>query len=327
MKHRAKFGGLFLGLLIIFACLCVYIFQDEFKARDFILSGELSSVISSLKLTDRANLILRATHPELQDKKSFNQNCNSHSQEIYVLGCYREDQDRLYVYNVNSSELPGVREVTTAHEMLHAAYHRLLFWEKLNLKDQLQSVYDSLPADSDLRTSMQNYRPDELYDELHSRIGTEVKDLPASLERYYQRYFTDRQSIVSFNQQYHNIFIELKNETNHLKESIEKQKQLINSRTKQYQEQKQQLSDEITQFNSRAARGDFINQTEFRKQRQAVIGRINQLNLQYDELKKSIEKLNQDIAKYNQNIYHNSQLIEQINSNSIPRVDKGLSSS
>ena len=161
MKHRAKFGGLFLGFLIIFACLCVYIFQDEFKARDFILSGELSSVTSSLKLTDRANLILRATHPELQDKKSFNQNCNSHSQEIYVLGCYREDQDRLYVYNVNSSELPGVREVTTAHEMLHAAYHRLLFWEKLNLKDQLQSVYDSLPADSDLRTSMQNYRPDE----------------------------------------------------------------------------------------------------------------------------------------------------------------------
>ena len=174
---------------------------------------------------------------------------------------------------------------------------------------------------------MQNYRPDEFYDELHSRIGTEVKDLPASLERYYQRYFTDRQSIVSFNQQYHNVFIELKKETNCLKESIEKQKQSINSRTKQYQEQKQQLSDEITQFNSRAARGDFVNQTEFKEQRQAVIGHINQLNLQYDELKKSIEKLNQDIAKYNQNIYHNSQLIEQINSNSIPRVDKGLSSS
>ena len=327
MKHRAKFGGLFLGFLIISVCLCVYIFQDEFKARDFILSGELSSITSSLKLTDRANLILRATHPELQDKKNFNQNCNSHSQEIYVLGCYREDQDRLYVYNVNSSELPGVREVTTAHEMLHAAYHRLLFWEKLNLKDQFQSVYDSLPADSDLRTSMQNYHPDEFYDELHSRIGTEVKELPASLERYYQRYFKDRQSIVSFNQQYHNVFIELKNETNRLKESIEKQKQSINSRTKQYQEQKQQLSDEITQFNSRAARGDFVNQTEFKEQRQAVIGRINQLNLQYDELKKAIEDLNQDIAKYNQNIYHNNQLIDQINSNSIPRVDNGLSSS
>ena len=144
MKHRAKFGSFLISLMIISVFLCAYIFQDEFKARDFILTGDLSTITNSLKLTDRANLILRAAHPALQEKEDFNRNCNSHSQEIYVLGCYREDQDRLYIYNVNSSELPGVREVTTAHEMLHAAYHRLLFWEKLDLKDQLQSVYDHL---------------------------------------------------------------------------------------------------------------------------------------------------------------------------------------
>lgn len=327
MKHRAKFGSFLISLMIIFVFLCAYIFQDEFKARDFVLTGDLSTITNSLKLTDRANLILRAAHPALQEKKDFNRNCNSHSQEIYVLGCYREDQDRLYVYNVNSSELPGVREVTTAHEMLHAAYHRLLFWEKLDLKDQLQSVYDHLPADSDLRTSMQNYHPEEFYDELHSRIGTEVKDLPAPLERYYHRYFTDRQLIVKFNEQYHNVFTELKNETNRLKESIEKQKQSIESRTKQYQEQKQQLSDEVTNFNTRAARGDFTNQTTFRNQRQDIVGRINQLSLEYDKLKKAIEDLNQDITKYNHNIYHNNQLIDQINSNSIPQVDRNLPSS
>lgn len=327
MKHRAKFGSFLISLMIISVFLCAYIFQDEFKARDFVLTGDLSTITNSLKLTDRANLILRAVHPALQEKEDFNRNCNSHSQEIYVLGCYREDQDRLYVYNVNSSELPGVREVTTAHEMLHAAYHRLLFWEKLDLKDQLQSVYDHLPADSDLRTSMQNYHPDEFYDELHSRIGTEVKDLPTPLERYYQRYFTDRQLIVKFNEQYHNVFTELKNETDRLKESIEKQKQSIESRTKQYQEQKQQLSDEVTNFNTRAARGDFTNQTTFRNQRQDIVGRINQLSLEYDKLKKAIEDLNQDITKYNHNIYHNNQLIDQINSNSIPQVDRNLPSS
>lgn len=327
MKHRAKFGSFLISLMIISVFLCAYIFQDEFKARDFVLTGDLSTITNSLKLTDRANLILRAAHPALQEKEDFNRNCNSHSQEIYVLGCYREDQDRLYVYNVNSSELPGVREVTTAHEMLHAAYHRLLFWEKLDLKDQLQSVYDHLPADSDLRTSMQNYHPEEFYDELHSRIGTEVKDLPAPLERYYQRYFTDRQLIVKFNEQYHNVFTELKNETDRLKESIEKQKQSIELRTKQYQEQKQQLSDEVTNFNTRAARGDFTNQTTFRNQRQDIVGRINQLSLEYDKLKKAIEDLNQDITKYNHNIYHNNQLIDQINSNSIPQVDRNLPSS
>ena len=327
MKHRAKFGSFLISLMIISVFLCAYIFQDEFKARDFALTGDLSTITNSLKLTDRANLILRAAHPALQEKEDFNRNCNSHSQEVYVLGCYREDQDRLYIYNVNSSELPGVREVTTAHEMLHAAYHRLLFWEKLDLKDQLQSVYDHLPADSDLRTSMQNYHPDEFYDELHSRIGTEVKDLPAPLERYYQRYFVDRQAIVKFNEQYHNVFTEFKRETDRLKTSIETKKQAIETQTKQYQEQKQQLNEVISDFNSRAARGDFSSQADFNTKRQAIVSRIDKLNLEYDQLKKSIEELNSEITKYNQSIYHNNELIDQINSNSIPKVDKGLSSS
>ena len=327
MKHRARFGSFLVSLIIISVLLCAYAFQDEFKAGDYALTGDLSSIASSLNLTSRAKLILRATHPELQEKASFNQSCNSHSQEIYVLGCYREDQDRLYVYNVNSSELPGVREVTTAHEMLHAAYHRLLFWEKLDLKDQLQSVYDHLPAGSDLRTSMQNYHPDEFYDELHSRIGTEVKDLPAPLERYYQRYFTDRQLIVKFNEQYHNVFTELQRQTDRLKESIEAKKQSIENKTKEYQTQKQQLNEVISDFNSRATRGDFSSQSDFYTKRQSIVFRIDTLNREYDQLKQAIEELNSEIAKYNQSIYHNNELIDQINSNSIPKVDKGLSNS
>ena len=324
MKHRARFGSLIFIIFIVATLLCAYAFQDEFKAGDYALTGDLSSIVSSLNLTSRAQLILRATHPSLQEKENFNQNCNSHSQEIYVLGCYREDQDRLYIYNVDSSEIPGVREVTTAHEMLHAAYHRLLFWEKNDLNDQLQSAYQQLPADSDLRVSMQNYRPDEFYDELHSRLGTEVKNLPAPLERYYQRYFIDRQAIVKFNEQYHNVFTELKRETDRLKTSIETKKQAIETQTKQYQEQKQQLNTVISDFNSRAARGDLSNQSDFNTKRQAIVSRIDKLNLEYDQLKKGIEELNSEIAKYNQSIYHNNELIDQINSNSIPKVDKSL---
>ena len=324
MKHRVRFGSLIFTILIVVILLCAYAFQDEFKAGDYTLTGDLSSIATSLNLTSRAQLILRATHPSLQEKENFNQNCNSHSQEIYVLGCYREDQDRLYVYNVDSSEIPGVREVTTAHEMLHAAYHRLLFWEKNDLNDQLQSAYQQLPADSDLRVSMQNYRPDEFYDELHSRLGTEVKNLPAPLERYYQRYFMDRQAIVKFNDQYHNVFTELKRETDRLKTSIETKKQAIETQTKQYQEQKQQLNTVISDFNSRAARGDLSNQSDFNTKRQAIVSRIDKLNLEYDQLKKGIEELNSEIAKYNQSIYHNNELIDQINSNSIPKVDKSL---
>ena len=67
MKHRARFGSFLVSLMIISVLLCAYAFQDEFKAGDYTLTGDLSSIVSSLNLTSRAKLILRATHPELQE--------------------------------------------------------------------------------------------------------------------------------------------------------------------------------------------------------------------------------------------------------------------
>lgn len=324
MKQKRGFGSFLIWLVIVAILFFAYSYRDEFKARDFILTGDLSEIVFSIKLTGRADTILRATHPELQQKDAFNESCHSHSQEVYVLGCYREDQDRLYVYNVNSKDLPGVREVTTAHEMLHAAYHRLYFWEKANLDKELKQVYDQLPQDSELRTSMQSYPASEFSDELHSRLGTEIADLPASLENYYKRYFTDRQRIVEYNTKYHAVFTKLKDETERLKKSIESKKQAIETRTKNYQNSQQALSLDVNQFNNNANNGNFISQTEFYQQRQSLIDRIRNQNTEYNELQKDVESLNADIAKYNQTVYHSNQLINQINSNSIPKAESGL---
>lgn len=325
---KTVYSGSVLGQLVSFVFfisilvigLCAYFYQDEFKAKDVVLSNELSSIVSSLHLTGRADVILRATHPELQQKQEFNQSCNSHNHEIYVLGCYREDQDRLFVFNVTSKELPGVREVTTAHELLHAVYHRLFFWEKDELDKQLQEAYDQLPQDSDLRTSMQHYRSDEFYNELHSRIGTEIPHLSDSLERYYAKFFQNRSKIVNFNEQYHGVFSRLKAETEALKVSIENKKQLIERRANEYRQHRQQLNNDIIQFNADANSGRFQNQDLFLSQRELLLQRTKQLKAEYEQLKTETESLNQDIEKYNQNIYHNSELIDQINSNSIPKV-------
>ena len=319
------------GLLLIVSALGIcaygYLHQDDFKAKDVILSSKLSEIVSPINLTDRATTILRATHPELQQREEFNQSCSSHNQELYVLGCYREDSDRLYIYNVESAELPGVREVTTAHELLHAVYHRLYFWEKNDLEKQLQAVYDQLPQDSDLRASMQSYQPEEFFNELHSRIGTEVSDLPDSLEKYYARYFKNRHQIVNFNDQYHGVFTKLKRETEQLKESIETKKQIVEGRVNNYRHNRGALNEAITRFNTDASSGHFTSQRDFENQRQSLLQRSNQLSADYDQLKNDMESLNRDIAKYNQNIYHSNQLIDQINSNSIPKSVTNLSGS
>ena len=301
--------GIFFIVCVLGACTFGYLYQDEFKAKDVVISAELSKIVSSIDLTSRATTILRATHPELQQREEFNQSCNSHSQDV------------------KSSDLPGVREVTTAHEMLHAAFHRLHFWEKPDLEKQLQAVYDQLPRDSDLRISMGTYQKDEFHNELHSRIGTEIANLPSELETYYARYFNNRQQIVKFNEQYHNVFSKLKHENEQLKQSIEFKKQIVESRTTNYRNSQQSLNEDIAKFNHNAASGHFINQLDFENQRRNLVQRSNQLKKDYEQLSNDIKSLNHDITKYNQNIYHNNQLIDQINSNSLPKTVTDLSRS
>ena len=48
MKHRARFGSLLFTIFIVATLLCAYAFQDEFKAGDYALTGDLSSIATSL---------------------------------------------------------------------------------------------------------------------------------------------------------------------------------------------------------------------------------------------------------------------------------------
>ena len=86
------FGTLFAGA---FAFICL---QDDIKGYDFQISDTLKPYVQKLDLTEKASKTLLATHPALQEKQAFNQSCHSHSHEVYVLGCYVHDNDRIYLY-------------------------------------------------------------------------------------------------------------------------------------------------------------------------------------------------------------------------------------
>lgn len=320
----AKFTVILSAIVLFSVGSYIYLNQDKIKAKDFALSADFTKIVDSITLTERGRDILLATRPELQNKNEFNQNCNSHNHEVYVLGCYDEEKDRLFVYNVNSADLVGVREVTTAHELLHAAYHRLFFWEKSSINNSLKEIYDSLPKDSDLRTSMQSYREEDFYDELHSRIGTEIADIPTSLKQYFSKYFHNREKIINFNNQYHNVFKKLKTESEQLKRSIEEKKKDIDERKKTHQTNVQYLNELISQFNSRNIHGGFHSQSDFETQRRELIRKIQLLKFDYEQLKSDMESLNNDITRYNQNIYHSNELLDQINSNALPNVPTKL---
>jgi chromosome segregation ATPase len=102
--------------------------------------------------------------------------------------------------------------VTAAHEMLHAAWSAMSSAQKRLIVKQLN---DFMTTTGDARidallTEYAAFQPGTRDNELHSLVGTQVRDLPAPLEGYYRRYFTDRSVIVDAFDAYQHVFDDLK---------------------------------------------------------------------------------------------------------------------
>lgn len=304
------FGTLFAGA---FAFICL---QDDIKGYDFQISDTLKPYVQKLHLTEKASKTLLATHPALQEKQAFNQSCHSHNHEVYVLGCYVHDDDRIYLYHVESNDLPGVIEVTTAHEMLHAAYQRVPFWEIDRLNEEIKKAYDNLPPDHEIRTSIKSYSEDDFYDELHSRLGTEVADLSDFLEKHYAAYFQHRQTITDFNQQYHSVFQKLNDKLTSLKSEIDAKQTAINQQTEAYNNETNALNQLILDFNQRVESGS-ISGWRYQNERATLEARIGRHEATYQSIQQAIDAINQQIAEYNNHVLFENQLMNQINSNAV----------
>ncbi|HEY5152347.1 MAG TPA: hypothetical protein VII55_00060, partial [Candidatus Saccharimonadales bacterium] len=98
---------------------------------------------------------------------------------------------------------------TAAHEMLHGAYDRLSGPEKAKVDTMLLDYYNHDLTDQRIRDTIAAYRktePHDVVNEMHSVFGTEVANLPAGLQQYYTRYFTDRSKVTDYAAQYQAVF-------------------------------------------------------------------------------------------------------------------------
>ena len=185
---------------------------DYIEAAIYKPTEEMSAVMTSIKLTSKGNRVFRSANPSLESNEDFNENCKTVSKDAYVLGCYITVSDQIHLYNVQFTEetknLRGIIESTAAHEMLHAAWSRMNSWDRTSISNKLQAVYDS--ADKDFKKEFDTYSKNEFYDELHARVGVELKNIPEELEKHYAEYFEDRQAIVNYYEKYRSVFKELR---------------------------------------------------------------------------------------------------------------------
>jgi hypothetical protein len=221
---------------------------DWWQLRNYQASAEIKDLAQRTTMTDSARHLLYVYHAELEDKLSFNRNCPTTEQTI-VLGCYVSGQG-IYIFKVTDQRLAGIEEVTVAHEMLHAAYERLSGSERKRIDTLTQQAFDNL-TDQRIKGNIKAYRdrdPKVVPTELHSIIGTEVRNLSPELEAYYQRYFKDRKTVVSFSEHYEAAFSERRaqvarydEQLKQLREQIDSNQMEINNRREELNRQKAAL--------------------------------------------------------------------------------------
>jgi hypothetical protein len=231
-----------------------------------------------------------------------------------ILGCY--DGQYIYIYNVTNTQLNGIRDVTAAYEMLHAAYKRLSQNDLADVNSLIEAEYNKQndPAIKQLVNFFAVSEPGQHDNELFSIIATQIPNISPRLETYYSRYFTDRQTVVSLYNKYIDVFKSLKTKADNLSTQIDNLLATITSLSSQYNTDAQQLKTDINSFNSRAQNGGFTSQSQFNSERAVLTGRATTLDATRATIQSDNANYQSMVAQYNSYATQSKKLYATINS-------------
>ena len=274
--------------------------MDHMAAASFTPSADVAQLHDELKLTGEGSDLLYASKPEVQTGTAFNESCQSKERTAAILGCYAVR--KIYLYDVTNKELVGAEPSTAAHEMLHAAYDRLNYFERKNVDSLLDEEYQKVKEDPSIVKLMQYYKeaePEALTNELHSILGTTIADLTPGLEQYYKRYFTDRQAVVQMKRLYSSIFSDVESESKQLSSQIKAMKPRIDAELASYDADMKQLDADIAAFNAQAKGGFYKAQYAFNAARQQLVNRVDGINGRRNAINSEVAQYNDLIAQLN----------------------------
>lgn len=288
---------------------------DQYNYWTYHPDATMQSFAQRSAMSGEGKFLFFASQPKLEDATAFNKSCPNQGGGVAVLGCY--DNRYIYIYNVTNPKLDGIREVTAAYEMLHAAYKRTQGNDLTKLNQLIESTY-SQPANEAIFKPTVDYfaatEPGERDNELFSLIATQVRTVDPQLEAYYSRYFTNRQTLVDLYSQYSSVFTEQENQTKAYAQQLSQLSTQINQETAQYTSDVNQLNADIASFNARANANQFDSLAQFYAERDALNSRANALNTRRASINNDIENYNQIIKLYEASALASNELYKSIDS-------------
>lgn len=313
-KSRKISAGIFSVLLLllpVFALTKRQEIYDWWRLRDYEPPARVVQLAEATTMNDYGRKLFYVHHPQLDDKAAFNEHCQG-GEESIILGCYISHR-AIYLYDVQDERLKGVQEVTAAHEMLHAAYDRLGSDERNSVDAQLQNFFGTLQNER-IKNTVASYRdkdPSTVGNELHSIIGTEIRQLPAELESYYKKYFTDRGRVVAYSEQYEQVFTERKNKVAQYDTQLADIKKRIDANEAELQAISETLSADRSRLDA------YLSAGQTQEYNAAVPGfnaQVRRYNNLLDGTRNLIDRYNRIVAERNAVALEEQALVEAIDS-------------
>jgi chromosome segregation ATPase len=290
---------------------------DWYKLENYTAPAEVAQLATDTTMTPYARKVFYVNAPALEGKVEFKQ-CKIGGEQTIVLGCYHGNQNGIYVLNVTDPRLEGVEQVTSAHEMLHAAYDRLSSSERKKIDTQLRDYYNHQLTDERVRQTVENYRtfePNELTNEMHSIFGTEVANLPAPLEQYYQRFFTDRSKVVAYAARYQAEFTTRQQAIKADDDKLTALKSQIDSLKADLTSREKQLDSDSARLQQLKAQG---NVAAYNAGVPPFNASVNIYNAEVQQTRSLISQYNDLVARRNAIVLEAQQLTNEIDSNVAP---------
>ena len=288
---------------------------DQIAVWQFEPSAELAGYVERSTMTDQGEFLFYATHPVIDDQEAFDAICSNDEEGVGTLGCYLPATSAIHLYDITDERLDGMEEVIASHEMLHAAWARMSDDELAVVSPLLEAQAALMTGDPAFVERMEFYarsEPGERLNELHSIVGTEVAELDPRLEKHYADLFSDRQQLVGLFAVSNQVFVDLENRATALVAELEALAAGIEADYAAYTAGFDQLDAEVASFNQRADSGGFVSQSQFDRERDALLRRQDDLDALYASISErdasyqaklaELDGLNADVDDLNSSI-------------------------
>ncbi len=301
--------------LLVFGA--VWFWSNKYTVYDFItLRGysptpQIEALAQNSGMNDKGKKLFYVNDPKLSGREEFATECQNNKEQSIVLGCYTGKN--IFVFDVTDERLAGVEEVTSAHEMLHAAYDRLSVSER-NKVDKLTAEAFQRINNPRINSLIENYRkadPSVVPNELHSILGTEVENLGPELEQYYSRYFVNRKAVLEKSQNYEKVFSDIKSQ-------VDKYKADLTLRKAEIENSEAALLSLESSINTLKKRLDGYSSSGQISSYNSLVPEYNRLvnsyNTQYNDYKSLLVQYNNIVEQVNLLVIEQNDLMQSLDS-------------